>query len=268
MPFRKNAKRSVLPRKRKLYKKKPLKVTPAVKSYVTRAIRRNVETKMASLTYTLTSFNGAITSVADIITVLPTVNQGTDTNNRIGQKVKPLKLVVRGYVVYNTDDIAGTGLLDAKMLGGRLFLYQSKGNKNFNNSIYESNLLDLGNSTKQFGGTAMDWITPTNKNLFTFFKDKKFVVQKPYGTTNDSSPAHSTTINCMNRSLYTPFVFTLTQKELPAFFNYDDSLNLNYPVNFNPTMSLGYCDLLNKTPDTLTSQLQMEFISTLYYEDA
>lgn len=265
MPAKKNVKRVLL--KRTTRSRKP-KVAPAIKSYVTRALRSNVETKMATLTYTLTSFNGTITSVPDLITALPTVTQGVDTNQRIGQKVKPLKIVIRGYVIYNTDDIAGTGLLDARMLGGRLFLYQSKGNKNFNNSIYESNLLDIGSSTKQFTGTAMDWITPTNKNLFTFYKDKKFIVQKPYGTTNDSSPAHSTTINCMNKSLYTPFVFTLTQKQLPAFFNYDDSLNLSYPVNFNPNLSLGYCDLLNKTADTVTSQLQMEFISTLYYEDA
>jgi len=239
------------------------------KSQLYRAIHRNVETKIAVSKYGLTPFNSGIgASALDCIMCLPTVNQGIDNAQRIGQSIKPIKLVIRGYVVYNTEDLLGSGKFDARMLGARLFCYQDKGNRAASNLVYNASLLEDGTGTKNFTGVALDFGAPKNTDEFTFYADKKFRVLKPYGTTNDATPSNTTSIMCMNNSMYHPFTITLTKKHLPATFKYNDFVDINFPINFNPRISLGYCDLLNVAPDTVTTQLSMQFYSTLYYEDA
>jgi len=182
------------------------------KSQLYRAIHRNVETKIAVSKYGLTPFNSGIgASALDCIMCLPTVNQGIDNAQRIGQSIKPIKLVIRGYVVYNTEDLLGSGKFDARMLGARLFCYQDKGNRAASNLVYNASLLEDGTGTKNFTGVALDFGAPKNTDEFTFYADKKFRVLKPYGTTNDATPSNTTSIMCMNNSMYHPFTITLTK---------------------------------------------------------
>lgn len=261
---RKNVKRAFRPRKR--FSKKPVKVNAGVRSYVNRVISRNEETKFSSNQYSLTAFNSTISTNADLITLLPTVTVGTAQNDRIGNKIRPIRLEITGYVSYYTDAL--TSNTDAKMLGARLFCFQDKTTRSYANSIYNFNLLNLGGTSSNFTGTAMNWVSPHNKEQFIFFADRKMIIQKPFGTTNNSSPTTSNAITGMDKSLFHPFKIVLTKKHLPAIFQYDQADNLSYPTNFAPYMALGYCDLMGKSPDSTTNQLVMEFNSTLYYKDA
>lgn len=267
MPYlkRRNVKRRGFS-KRKLYRKKSTKISAPVRTYVNRAIRRNEETKMSSNQYGLTAFNSGVTANADLITVLPTIAVGTGQNDRIGNKVRPIRLEITGYVAYYTDSL--TSNQDARMLGARLFCFQDKTTRSYANSIYNFNLLNLGGTGNNFTGTALNWVSPHNNEQFTFFHDKKFVVQKPFGFTNNSTPSSTNAITGMDRSMFHPFRIVLTQKQLPAVLQYDQGDSLSYPTNFAPYMALGYCDLMNKTPDSGSTQLVMEFNATLYYKDA
>jgi len=265
MPYkRRNVKRSYKPRKR--VSTKPGKISAPVKSYVNRCIRRNEETKMSSNQYTLSSFNSGITTSADLLTLLPQVVVGTGQNDRIGNKIRPVRLEITGYVVYYTDSLAA--LNDAKMIGGRLFCFQDKATRAYANSIFNYNLLNLGGTGNSFTGTALNWVSPHNKEQFTFFADKKMTFMKPFGNTNNGTPSTSNAITGMDKSLFHPFKIVLTQKHLPAILQYDQGDSLAYPTNFAPYLALGYCDLMNRTPDSTTTQLAMEFNATLYYKDA
>lgn len=245
---------------------RPKKSALVTKTQLYRAIRRNIETKMASIEYGMTSFNSGITANADYIAILPSIAQGTGQNARIGNEIKPLKLVIRGHIIYDTLD--ANLLADARMLGARLFCFQDKATKTYNNNIYNFQLLDDGGSSVTFTGTAINFITPHNSQQFKFFADRKYKILKPFGTTNDTTPASTSSIMSMNTTMYHPFVITITQKQLPAILKYDMTDSINNPVNFCPMLALGYADLLNSAADTTTTQLKMQFVSTLTYEDA
>lgn len=254
------------PRKRRVLRKKSSKVSAPIKSYINRTIRRNEETKHTTNQYGLTNFNAGINSASDLITVLPVCTQGTGQNNRIGNKIRPIRLEITGYVVYQTN--ASQANADAKFIGGRLFCFQDKTSRAYSNNIYNYNLLNLGGTSSNFTGTALNWVAPHNNDQFRFFCDKKMKFLKPYGLTNNSVPSSTVAITGMDNSLFHPFKIVLTEKHLPALLSYDAADDGNFPTNFSPYISLGYADLLNYSPDVIPVQLAMEFNSTLYYKDA
>lgn len=264
MPFKKYARRPL--RKRRIFRKKTPRVSGRIKSYVNRCIRRNEETKFSSNQYGLTAFNSGISASSDLITVLPQIVVGTGQNNRIGNKIRPIRLEITGYVMYYAPAIAGNQ--DAVMLGARLFMFQDKTSRSYSNNISNYQLLNLGGSSNNFTGSALNWVSPHNNEQFKFFCDKKMVIQKPFGYTNNTTPSSTNAITGMDKSMFHPFKIVLTQKDLPAVFQYDQTDDLAYPVNFSPYMALGYCDLTNVSPDTTSTKIVMEFNATLYYKDA
>lgn len=265
MPVKRNVKRVVL--KRKLRSKKQTKVSTALKSYVNRALSRNEETKVSSLSYTLTGFNSGITANSDLIKILPIITQGTSNSHRIGNAIRPVKMVIRGYVVYNATAL--NAVQDARMLGARLMCFQDKTTRSYSNEIYNFNLLEEGDGTSgSFTGTAIQFSRPHNNDQYVWYADKRMKVLKPFGYTNNTTPSATNAIMSFNNTMYHPFTITLTQKKLPARLIYDQADDTNYPTNWAPKLALGYADLLGASADSGTVQLSMQFEATLYYKDA
>jgi len=264
MPFKRRYARKTGNRKRKVSKKP--RVPRGVRTYVNRAIRRNEETKLSTVQYTLANFNSKINATGDLITLLPQIGVGVNQNNRIGNSIRPVRMEITGYVIYATQ--ATTLNLDARMIGARLFCFQDKTSRSYANSIYNYNLLNLGGTSSVFDGTPLDWVAPHNKETFQWFADKKYKIMKPFGYTNNTTPSTSNAITGMDPSMFHPFKIVLTQKHMPSVLKYDQGDNLTYPTNFSPYLALGYCDLLNVGADVSTTQLSMEFNCTLWYKDA
>lgn len=258
-------------RPKKVVKRKPLRKSKKSNSLVTktqlyRAIRRSQETKIASTQYGFTALNSGISAVGDLIAVLPTINMGSGQDNRIGSSIRPTKLIIRGYVVYNTA--SSYGYLDSKLLGCRLMVFQDKATRAYQNSVTNFNLLDLGGAGITFTGTPLNFTTPHNNDQFKFYADRKFKIMKPFGYTNVASPDFSTTMTSMDGSLYRPFTIVIGAKHLPAQLLYDTTDSTNQPTNFAPYLACGYCDLLNSAPDVTNTQISITFTSTLFYKDA
>lgn len=248
----------------KVAKKKP-SVPVSVKSYVKKSISRNIETKMASDQFTITGFNSSITAQSDCIKVLPTVAQGQGQNSRIGSQIKPVKLVIKGYVIYNAD-----ALSNARMIGARLFCYSDRSISNYQVGINSGNnlqLLELGGVPVQYTGTTMNYLSPHNSSLFKFYADKRMKILKPYGLTNALTPSASNEITGMSSSMFHPFTITIPASKMPSTLRFDETLSGN-PTNFAPYISVGYSDLLGFTADTTVTQIELCFCSTLYYKDA
>lgn len=261
----KNVKRVVL--KRKLRSKKQTKVSTALKSYVHRALSRNEETKIASVSYSLTGFNSGITNNTDLIKVMPIITQGTTSSTRVGNAIRPVKMVIRGYVVYNATAL--NAVQDARMLGARLMCFQDKTSRSYSNAIYNFNLLEEGDGTSgSFTGLPIQFSRPHNNDQFVWYADKRMKILKPFGYTNNTTPSATNAILSFNNSMYHPFTITLTQKKLPARLIYDQTDDTNYPTNWAPQIGLGYADLLGASADTGTVQVSMQFEATLYYKDA
>jgi len=264
MPYVRKTNRTV--RRPRRNTRRPKRSVPrSIKSIVSKAISRNLETKMASTQYALTAFNSSINTAGDFITVLPSILQGSGQGARIGASIKPVKLVIRGYITYKTDFVQG-----ARMLGTRLFCFQDKSQKSYPTVTAAGpnyQLLDIGGSTTNFTGQAIQYMMPHNTDLYNWYADKKHIIRKPFGYTNSLSPTATTDITGMDPSLYKPFTITIPASKMPNL-KYDDTLSTGYPVNFAPMIGLGYCDLLGYTADTTLTQISMEFVATLYYKDA
>lgn len=244
--------------------KKKVSVPLAVKSYVKSAIHRTAETKIASTTQSINTYNSGITSSSDFLKLLPVITQGVAQNSRVGSEIKPIKLVVRGYLVYNSYANA-----NATMLGPRVFLMQQKQIRSYANGITNFDLLDLGGDGINFTGAALDFVSPHNKDAFYFYADKKTKMLKPYGYTGTISS--STMMTDIPSNLFYPFTVTIKpgSNGFPSLLKYDNNSGSNqYPTNFAPYLAMGYCNLLNFSPDVVDAQVSMEFVSTLYYEDA
>lgn len=259
MTSRKNLKKGVIKPKRKIMKKP---VSPALKTYISKAMAKGSETKIQSTEYTLTSFNSAIGSSPDIIECFPNITQGVAQNNRIGNKIKPIRLEIIGYIIYLTDQKT-----DARLIGARLMCYQDKQIRCYTNTQLNYNLLNSGGTPVSYTGTAMNYIMPHNKDNFTFYSDKRFKILKPFGLSNLAVPSASLSLTEVNNTLYQPFKIILTEKHMPNIIQYDQTESTVHPINFAPKISFGYSDLLNFAPDTISLQLAMSFCSTLYYKD-
>ena len=253
-----------------LRKKAPKRRAPARKPPLAKLVKsivaRNLETKIAVNSYGLTNFNSAITGAGDYIAVLPQVFAGSTQNGRIGGSINPIKLVIRGYMVYKTDAIAS-----ARMIGTRMFCFSDRAVSCYPTAISAGpnfQLLDNGGAPVNYTGSAINYCTPHNVDLFKWYADKKHTMQKPYGLTNTLSPTATTDITGMDRSLYKPFTITIPASKMPSTLKYDEVLSTGYPVNFAPYLAVGYSDLLGYTADTVVTQIGMEFVATLYYKDA
>lgn len=272
--YRKYGKRRATGKRRSYSRRRGVKGQVVTKPMLYRAIRRNVETKQSSSVYTFTEFNSTIGNIGDAIVVLPHVSPGAGQNQRIGSKIKPLKLEIVGYVVMlSTLTNGSTYTKDAKMLGVRLLVYENRASKSVYGAYTSYNLLDYGGNSSTFSTGPQDFQAPLNRELFKFHADKKWMMMKPNGFTEilnggGGTPGVTDTIISMDKSMYKPFKIVLTQKHMPSVLNYDNGLNGDYPLNFNPLMSLGYVHLLLTTMDVASPLIGMQFIATLYYEDA
>lgn len=253
----------------KKYKKaasKKMMVPKSVKTYVKKTMNRALETKIVSTQYAA-AFNSSINSAGDNVSVLPACVQGVGQVNRIGASITPLKLVIRGFIVYKSDTYQ-----PALMLGGRLFCYSDNSVSNYitaTNAGPNFTLLDAGGTSVVFDGTSARYEFPHNNDEFKFFADRKFKVLKPFGLAGGAQGTTATNaITSMHSSLYHPFTITIRGKNLPKILKYDNTLSGSYPTNFAPYIALGYADLLGYAPDVLPTQLIMNFTSTLYFKDA
>lgn len=269
MVFKKN-----IWRKKRIAKRRPAKKGKSnalvTKTQLYRVLHRNIETKACTARGSWTAYNSAISATGDLQAVIPQVAQGVGQNQRVGVEIRPKKLVIRGYYAYNTDALNNSIYYQqALMLGARLMVFQDKTTRYYSNSIYNFNLLDDGGAPTSYNGTVINHLLPHNSDQFTFFYDKSSKILKPFGYTNSIAPTTSTEITSLNTTLFHQFTITLTAKDMPAVLKFDDGASpSNYPLNFAPYMALGYCDLMNKPADSSVTRLAMDWVATLYYEDA
>lgn len=251
--------------------RKRAKSTLVTKPMLYRAIRRSEETKCIVNEYPNTQFNSAIGSSGDSIVLLAPISRGTNGSSRIGNRIKPIRMVINGFVAYNTFN-STQYYYEAHMLGVRLFVYANKASSAVANSIVEYNLLTTGAQGTTFTGAAIDFNKPANRDQFRIYADKKWIMNKPYGWTDQSvasgTASSTNSILAYSNTMYRPFTIVLTEKHMPAYLIYDESDSASYPVNFNPLLSIGYCHILNTPPDVTNPLIIGQFTATLYFKDA
>lgn len=215
-----------------------------------------------------TAFTANISSTAEIYALLPPIQEGPDSWNRIGDYIAPVKaridldLLVRGDPNANTFDYMV-----------HVFLLTSKSVKNLANytAIPITFLLDNGQgSAAPFDGTAKNSQMPIDRKEFNVIHHKKIRLCTPQGLNNGGNivstngMAAVTAGNGMNGYGR----LSLSWKP-PKKLSYNLGSD-EYPTNYAPFLCIGWVQnsqLANSTPDTITTCM-VTARTHLWYKDS
>lgn len=196
--------------------------------------------------------NSGITN-ADLVPIVPEIAPGTDGSTRIGDKVKPLRLTVKGIVSVDENP-------DIRPYYVRILMLSQKDVKvgaKVGTDTDPAHLLRTaipGASEIAFSGNREELDYYVNDNKFKVYYDKQFLVTP--STVASGQPQKGS-----------QFKFSKTFKSLPTHFTFDEG-NGNWVNNFAPFFAIGYAYADGGAPDTVTTRINCEAYARLTYEDA
>lgn len=257
--------------KRPAYARKSNKAYPRKDSFEKRVlsvVRRNIETKEAWNNFPMTSFNSFATSAADVIQVMPNISKSTADNGRIGDQIHPQRLNFRAIINMIPQDPSQSNSI--RRIWCRLLILTVKSYPNYtaavnNYSTWIGTVLKKGGTTTGFNGDIQDANSPVNTDAMTCHFDSGpllFGQDLVYngGSANVSTYPIGTTTRFVNHT----FTFGSSKK-----FKYDDSISSGLlPTGDGYLALFGYGFMDGTSPESLVSRMQMQFVSTLDYEDA
>lgn len=263
MPFypkrRKNVRK---PRAKRPYKKRAMKSSTRFTKAVQRIIHKDAETKQAFTNLVPTSFNSGISSLGDVIQVLPNVSQGTADNGRIGDQIRAQSLTVKGAVVWSPS-VGSFGTFANSRLGVRIFIVQPRNLTDYTSvngaySSWQNILLKKGGTTSAFTGQLSDLWAPINSDAIIKYYDKVFYLNGTYQSTAVGS----------TQLLGSTKIFSHTFKLRNKLLKYDNTIGSGItPVNYAPVMLIGYCHMDGSGPDTVSTAVVAMADMILNYED-
>jgi len=229
-------------------------VTAVAKSVLSRAAENKV---IASLVESNVQHNFPI-GPADCEPLIPEISQGPMANQRIGDRLKPKRLTVKGVVSLNPQQ----GWAAQGDIYGRILILAQKdlkvGSQILASDVDSAHLLRPALATGStdeaaFDGNTCDLLYPVNTEKFRVYMDKtfKFAITKEDAVENMVRYSHR---------------WSYTFKQLPASLTYDEG-NGDWANNFAPFVCMGFAYSDGQAPETI----QTKFISNTYahleYED-
>lgn len=229
-------------------------VTKIVKTQIARA----TENKQIGWQVESNTQHNSPIGAADCVPLVQEITNGVTAQARVGDRVKPKSLKVRGILSFNPDDCNTSQNIYARVL----ILAQKNiktGQAVSAGGVDTGRLLKpslVGAPETAFAGATMDLNTPVNTELFRVYMDKviKFTVSTVSGGGREAMPLYSAR-------------WSKVFKQLPASFTYDQG-NGDWANNFAPFLAIGYAYSDGTAPDTITTKLISNVLSVLDYEDA
>jgi len=194
---------------------------------------------------------------ADLRPIIPEIASGTTGQTRLGDRIKPKRLTVRGIIsVRPNDDLTAVN----QVLLVRVIIASQKDVKvgsAVGTATDPSHLLKPavpGSVEIPFNGNRNELLYPLNDNKFRKYFDKTFRLAPASGAGTEQQPLQF-------------FKFKYTFKQLPSHLSYDDA-NGDWANNFAPFFCVGYAYADGDAPDVATLRLTSDVYSHLSYEDA
>jgi len=254
--------------KRKSVKKtrKP-KISMAVKNYVNKKISSNIEDKVQTsygLNQTI-NYAGAVTDPS-YLSLVPTIAQGVESDQRTGNQVRLKKAVVRGYVNINTMTAFGSSIVP---LYCKMWVCRRK-QENFYNTIANTdwdNFFQAGQTVLGFQGNLLDTLLYPNSDYWTVYKTK--ICRLGPNTNLPATTAVGTALTAgfpdANSQISVPFRFDVT-KELGGFLKFNDGTFR--PQNKELYLVFQVVPVDGSTPITVTLNSEYNYVYEIKYEDA
>jgi len=217
---------------------------------------------------TFTGKNQYISSnVTDIHRLIPIIQQGTGDNQRLGTRITPTSLIVRGNVQVNKSLLQSTSGPQERF--AVIYVMQHVTLKDYNSLRVSNNfgaMLETGDqSTAAFMGDTMSMYLPVAKQNYRLLA-KKIIPLRWAGIINPGTApvsianAHSYSVN---------FMFNLT-KHLPKTIVYPEGTGVPNPTNTSMFMCVAYAnqlwDVTVPQPSAVVG-VDMTYVANLSYKD-
>lgn len=238
------------------------RVSRPVRSEIVRIVKKTVsatETKLACKTIeNLVGHNSAIGS-SDAVALIPTVSQGGDDFNRIGNRIAPTGLYLKGRL---GTQYASQG--NNRPLLVRVMVLSQKNVKDSTQipgSFSYDNLLKANDTSATTGnvaydGTARNSLYPVNTDFFTVHYNRDFLLTPSLQNGTDSGiESNPKAVRMFSCKIPVP-------KQLDYF-----SSTATVPQNFAPFVVVGYCYSDGTSVDTTTTRVTSTMVSQLYFKD-
>lgn len=246
------------------YKKRPAVKKPraarvnaqvATVGKVKKMIGKMVETKFVTRDLEINTTHNSQISAPDMLPIVPTIAQGTDDFQRVGDTIRPTKLNIRGIISMDRTNVSSNQVLLVRVLvleprNAKTYLVSVPQYATYANALLKLNL-QTGTATAPFVGNTNDLQYMPNPDLFKVLYDKTFRI----APTADGVEENPSSVIRWSKNL-----------KIPKVFDYTDGTNL--PVNYNPFYCLGYVYADGTGPDVLTTKIITQTQATLYYKDA
>ena len=268
---------------RKLYGKKTTrrgvttykKVSKPLRSAIKKVINQGTETKyqrekILDITDTgYTQFNSVINTSADWYRVTPLIQTGTNSSNRIGERITPRSMKLHINCSFNETDAL------SRDIEVYFICLTSKFQKEYNNEDSGSQLTNKFNaylkaaddSNDYYNGTFQTVKSRINTDDYTLLHKKTFRLCKASGNANGTgvvgqSDSHGTGL--YSPSLHYSKQFTVSFK--PPTLKYTSSAD-TVANNYAPFWAIGYRYLSGQVPDTTGGVLAVSAWSEILFKD-
>lgn len=247
---------------------KPRLTKPAAKAVtkvVKRVLSRTTEVKHVGQNVVDAAFNSTISAASECYPILPSVTEGTDGHQRIGDRIKPRYLIVKGHLQYDhgfMGNFAPPSTVRVLMLTQK----NIKTSSDVSSRVDVDHLLkdNIGTDTgRAYTGSMFDNLAPINKDTFNVLMDRKFkMLPQLYEGLGNTQDTNTKTLSGTQRT------YTFYKKiKCPATLYFDDG-NGNQANNFAPFVCLGAVTDDGSGPFSVSTPYHLTVQAELYFTDA
>lgn len=221
-------------------------------------IARETENKMVGARIETNVLHNSAIGGADPRAVIPQVTQGVASYQRIGDKIKPKSLVVKGILAPSAEQPDNQPLYVRVLILAQKSIkvgqFVNGGNVNVD-QLLRPNSAVAPNDQIAYSGTTHNINDPVNTDLFRVYMDKTILLCPV-----DQTKSTETLQASVRRWKY-------TFKKLPSTLSFDEA-NADWPNNFAPFVAVGYAYADGTSPDVIQLRVNSTIDSYLTFEDA
>lgn len=185
------------------------------------------------------------------VAIMPIITQGGEINERIGNKIKPVYLQLRGVIRCNPYELTTNNGLQPFLVD--MYIVSNKTSKAVIPAEMGTNFFKFQNTTVGYQGSLLNRLNPINSVQWTLHKHKTFKMCCTDITPPDSNNNGFRYYHVFNEKIKAPLL------------TYQDDLT-GYPTNYMPYAFFGVTNIDN-TASVGQYRCVIELESFLFYDD-